>query len=117
MVSIVQRAYSGNIKTYKIPISRETLLEDTSSWLLGLDELLLSRSGSGSPTPIPAQTDARVADWVALHLFDGHLGGENLDVCDLAEALEEGTELALCACAEASAIVPAMPLAHCGTYQ
>lgn len=117
MVSTVQRVYADNINTYKFSTIRETLLEDTSSWLLRLDELLLSRSGGGSPTPIPAQTDARVADWVALHLVDGNLSGRSLDVCDLAEALEEGTELALCACADAAAIIPAMPLAHCGTYQ
>jgi len=57
----------------------------------------------------PAETDARVADRVALHLVDGHLGsvtlnkldeaatlsGRDLDIGDLAEALEEGTELVL----------------------
>ena len=57
----------------------------------------------------PAEAHARVADRVALHLVDGHLGGvaldeldeaaalagRDLDVGDLAEALEEGTELVL----------------------
>lgn len=57
----------------------------------------------------PAETDARVANWVALHLVDGHLcsmtlnkldepaalARRNLDVCDLAKALEEGTQLIL----------------------
>jgi hypothetical protein len=57
----------------------------------------------------PAETDARVTDRVALHLVDGHLGsvtlneldeaaalsGRNLDIGDLAEALEERTELIL----------------------
>jgi hypothetical protein len=57
----------------------------------------------------PAEADARVADRVALHLVDGHLGGvaldeldeaaalsgRDLDVGNLAEALEEGTELVL----------------------
>ena len=57
----------------------------------------------------PAETDARVTDGVALHLVDGHLGcvalneldetaalaWGNLDVCDLAKALEEGAKLVL----------------------
>ena len=57
----------------------------------------------------PAQTDARVADGVTLHLVDGHLGsvtlnelnkaaalsGRDLDIGDLAEALEERAELVL----------------------
>jgi hypothetical protein len=57
----------------------------------------------------PAEAHARVADRVALHLVDGHLGGvalneldeaaalsgRDLDIGDLAEALEEGTELVL----------------------
>lgn len=57
----------------------------------------------------PAETDARVTDGVALHLVDGHLGSValnelnetaalswgNLDIGDLAEALEERTELVL----------------------
>lgn len=57
----------------------------------------------------PRETNARVANWVALHLVDGHLGSmavdkldetaalarRNLDVGDLSEALEEGTELIL----------------------
>ena len=57
----------------------------------------------------PRQANARVADWVALHLVDGHLGGMtlhklhettafsrgDLDVGDLAEALEEGSQLVL----------------------
>lgn len=57
----------------------------------------------------PAQTNARVANRVALHLVDGHLGGvtldeldettalarRNLDVGDLAESLEERAELIL----------------------
>jgi len=55
----------------------------------------------------PAETDTRITDRVALHLVDGHLGsvalneldetaaltGRNLDVCDLAKALEERAEL------------------------
>ena len=57
----------------------------------------------------PAKTDTRIANGVALHLVDGHLGGvtlheldetaalarRNLDVGDLAEALEERAELIL----------------------
>jgi hypothetical protein len=57
----------------------------------------------------PAKADTRVANGVALHLVDGHLRGVtldeldetaalargNLDIGDLAEALEEGTELVL----------------------
>lgn len=57
----------------------------------------------------PAEAHARVADGVALHLVDSHLGGvaldeldeaaalsgRDLDIGDLAEALEEGTELVL----------------------
>jgi len=57
----------------------------------------------------PAEAHARVADRVALHLVDGHLSsvtlneldkaaalsGGDLDVGNLAEALEEGTELIL----------------------
>ena len=57
----------------------------------------------------PAEADARVTDGVALHLVDGHLGGvalheldkttalarRDLDVGNLAEALEERTELVL----------------------
>lgn len=57
----------------------------------------------------PAQTNTRVADWVALHLIDGHfssvslhelneaaaLSRWNLDVGDLAEALEERAKLIL----------------------
>lgn len=57
----------------------------------------------------PAEADARVADGVALHLVDGHLrrvtlheldetaslAWWDLDVGDLAEALEEGAELVL----------------------
>jgi hypothetical protein len=57
----------------------------------------------------PAEADARVADRVALHLVDGHLSsvtldeldeatalsGRDLDVGDLAKALEEGTKLIL----------------------
>lgn len=57
----------------------------------------------------PGETDARVADGVALHLIDGHLSGMaldeldetaalpggNLDVGDFAEALEEGAKLVL----------------------
>ncbi len=59
--------------------------------------------------PSPGETDARVTNGVALHLVDGHLGrvavdelheaaalaGRDLDVGDLAEALEEGAELVL----------------------
>ena len=59
--------------------------------------------------PTPAKTDARVTDGVALHLVDSHLGSValnelneaatlawgNLDVCNLAKALEEGAELVL----------------------
>lgn len=55
----------------------------------------------------PAEADTRVTDRVALHLVDGHLGGvaldeldetaalagRDLDICDLAEALEERAEL------------------------
>jgi len=55
----------------------------------------------------PAETDARVANRIALHLVDGHLScmtldeldeatalpGGDLDVGDLAKALEEGTQL------------------------
>ncbi len=55
----------------------------------------------------PAQADARVADGVALHLVDGHLGRmavdkldkatalarRNLDVGDFTESLEEGAQL------------------------
>ena len=56
----------------------------------------------------PAEAHARVADRVALHLVDGHLSSSmalneldkatslawrNLDVSNLAEALEEGAEL------------------------
>lgn len=57
----------------------------------------------------PAQTNAGVTDGVALHLVDGHLGSvalnelnettalsrRDLDVGDLAESLEEGTQLVL----------------------
>lgn len=57
----------------------------------------------------PAKTDTRVADRVALHLVDGHLGGVtldeldetaslawgNLNVSDFTEALEERAELIL----------------------
>lgn len=57
----------------------------------------------------PAETDTGVANGVALHLVDGHLSSmaldeldetaafsrRDLDVSDLAEALEEGTELVL----------------------
>jgi hypothetical protein len=57
----------------------------------------------------PAKTDTRVADGVALHLVDSHLRGValdelnetaalargDLDIGDLAEALEEGAELVL----------------------
>ena len=57
----------------------------------------------------PAEADARVANWVALHLVNGHLGSvtlheldepaslawRDLDVGDLAKALEERTELIL----------------------
>lgn len=55
----------------------------------------------------PRQTNARITDRVTLHLIDRHLGGvsvnelnettalsrRDLDVCYLAKALEEGTEL------------------------
>lgn len=57
----------------------------------------------------PTETDPRVTDGVALHLVDGHLSSmavdklnetaalarRNLDVGDLAKALEEGTQLIL----------------------
>lgn len=57
----------------------------------------------------PREADARVTDRIALHLIDGHLScvtvdelneattlaGRDLDVGDLAEALEEGAELIL----------------------
>ena len=57
----------------------------------------------------PRETDARVADRIALHLVDGHLSGmtvdeldeaatfarRNLDIGNLAETLEEGTQLVL----------------------
>lgn len=57
----------------------------------------------------PAETDTRVANGVALHLVDGHLGGmavdkldetaalsrRNLDISNLTKALEERTELVL----------------------
>jgi hypothetical protein len=59
--------------------------------------------------PTPAKTDSRVADRIALHLVDGHLGSVtlhelhesaplawwDLDIGDLTEALEEGSELVL----------------------
>lgn len=57
----------------------------------------------------PAQANSGVTDGIALHLIDSHLSsmslhelhettalaGRDLDVCDLAEALEERTELVL----------------------
>jgi hypothetical protein len=57
----------------------------------------------------PGETNARVADGITLHLVDGHLGsvaldkldetaslaGGDLDVGNLAKALEEGTQLVL----------------------
>lgn len=57
----------------------------------------------------PREADARVADGIALHLVDGHLGrvavdelyeaaslaGRDFDVGDLAKSLEERTELVL----------------------
>lgn len=57
----------------------------------------------------PRKTNPRVANWVALHLVDGHLGSValneldetaalsrwDLDVSDLAETLEEGAKLIL----------------------
>lgn len=57
----------------------------------------------------PRETDARVTDWVTLHLVDSHLGcvalneldestalsGWDLDVGDLSKALEERAELIL----------------------
>ena len=60
-------------------------------------------------TATPGQADTGVADGVALHLIDGHLcsmtvdeldeaaalARRNLDVGDLPEALEKGTELIL----------------------
>lgn len=60
--------------------------------------------------PTPAQTHARVANRIALHLVDGHLGGvtldelhetaalarRDLDVGDFAKALEERAKLILC---------------------
>ncbi len=56
--------------------------------------------------PAPAQADARIADRIALHLVDGHLGrvsldelhesaafsGRDLDVGDFSKALEERPE-------------------------
>ena len=55
----------------------------------------------------PGEADTRVANWIALHLIDGHfccmtldelneaaaLSWWNLDIGDLAKALEEGTQL------------------------
>lgn len=60
-------------------------------------------------TATPTETNARVSDWVALHLVDGHfcrmtldelnkatsLSWWDLDIGDFAKALEEGTELIL----------------------
>lgn len=57
----------------------------------------------------PAQADTRVSDWVALHLVDGHLGSValneldetaalswwDLDIGNLAKALEEASEFIL----------------------
>lgn len=57
----------------------------------------------------PGETDARVTNWVALHLVDSHFGsvamdkldeatalaGRNLDVGDLSESLEERAQLIL----------------------
>jgi hypothetical protein len=55
----------------------------------------------------PAESHTRVANGVALHLIDGHLGGvavdkldkaaalarRDLDICDLAKSLEERSQL------------------------
>jgi hypothetical protein len=102
------------------PWSRSTELVRTTvwAWTMVRKAHVMRRRGSrtvrGANARVvlgaaPAEANARVADGVALHLVDGHLGGVavdelhetaalargNLHIGDFAKALEEGSELVL----------------------